>query len=179
MRAHLLRAAGYAWAGPFTLLALVLLVAPARVLRARVRLVAGVVEATGGPLPRALSRLLPGLSIAALTVGHVVLARSRDEAARWRAHERVHVAQWARWGLLFPLAYLGASLVARLRGRDPYLDNPFEREAFRAGGGDGEVVAPSSAPGVAPGARRDAGSTGRSDVAVSPGARDRGADPRE
>lgn len=128
------RAAGYAWAGPFTLLALLLVVAPARLLRARVRLVAGVVEATGGPLPCALSGLVPGLPIAALTLGHVVLARSEDEAARWREHERVHVAQWSRWGLLFPFAYLGASLAARLRGRDPYLDNPFEREAFRAGG---------------------------------------------
>lgn len=128
------RAAGYAWAGPFTLLALVLVVAPVALLRARVRLVAGVVEATGGPLPRALGRLVPGLPIAALTLGHVVLARSEEEAGRWRAHERVHVAQWARWGLLFPFAYLGASLLARLRGRDAYLDNPFEREAFRAGG---------------------------------------------
>lgn len=128
------RAAGYAWAGPFTLLALVLVVAPVALLRARVRLVAGVVEATGGPLSRALSGLVPGLPIAALTLGHVVLARSEEEAGRWRAHERVHVAQWSRWGLLFPVAYLGASLVARLRGGDPYLDNPFEREAFRAGG---------------------------------------------
>ncbi len=128
------RAAGYAWAGPFTLLALVLVVVPVALLRARVRLVAGVVEATGGPLPRALSGLVPGLPVAALTLGHVVLARSEDEAARWRAHERVHVAQWSRWGLLFPFAYLGASLAARLRGRDPYLDNPFEREAFQAGG---------------------------------------------
>lgn len=141
MLALLLRAAGYVWAGPFTLLALVLVVAPARILRARVRLIAGVVEATGGPLPRALSGILPGLSIAALTLGHVVLARTEEEAGRWRAHERIHVAQWARWGLLFPFAYLGASLAARLRGRDPYLDNPFEREAFRAEGGDGESPA--------------------------------------
>ena len=128
------RAIGYAWAGPFTLLALLLVVAPLALLRSRVRLVAGVVEATGGPLPRALAGFLPGLPVAALTLGHVVLARTEAEAERWRAHERVHVAQWARWGLLFPFAYLGASLVARLRGRDPYLDNPFEREAFRAGG---------------------------------------------
>ena len=126
----LLRAAGYAWAGPWTLLVLVFFVAPLALFRSRVRVVAGVVEATGGPLPRILAGLLPGLSVAAITLGHVVLARSDGEAERWRAHERVHVAQWARWGLLFPLVYLGASLVARLRGRDPYLDNPFEREAF-------------------------------------------------
>jgi len=131
--AALARAAGYTWAGPFTLLALLLLVAPLALLRSRVRLVSGVVEACGGPLPRALSRLLPGLSIAAITLGHVVLAQSEEDLDRWRAHERVHVAQWARWGLLFPFVYLGASLRARLRGRDPYLDNPFEQEAFREG----------------------------------------------
>lgn len=133
--ATLARAAGYTWAGPFTLLVLVLLVAPLALLRSRVRLVSGVVEACGGPLPRALSRLLPGLSIAAITLGHVVLAQSEEDLDRWRAHERVHVAQWARWGLLFPFVYLGASLGARLRGRDPYLDNPFEQEAFREGTG--------------------------------------------
>lgn len=126
----LVRAAGYAWAGPFTLLALLLLVAPLALFRSRVRLVSGVVEVTGGALSNALARLVPGLSIAAITLGHVVLAQSDDDAGEWRAHERVHVAQWSRWGLLFPFAYLGASLFARLRGRDPYLDNPFEREAF-------------------------------------------------
>lgn len=131
----LARAAGYAWAGPFTLLALLLVVAPLALRKSRVRVVAGVVEVTGGPLPRLLGRLVPGLGVAALTLGHVVLARNDEDVGRWRAHERVHVAQWARWGVLFPFAYLGASLVARLTGRDPYLDNPFEREAFRAGTG--------------------------------------------
>lgn len=123
-------AAGYAWAGPITLLVLFLLVLPLALLRSRVRVVAGVVEVTDGPLSGVLSNLAPGLSVAAITLGHVVLARSAADAGRWRSHERVHVAQWARWGLLFPLAYLGAALVARLKGRDPYFDNPFEKEAF-------------------------------------------------
>lgn len=126
-------AAGYAWAGPWTLLVLVFFVLPLVVLRSRVRVVAGVVEVTGGLLPRVLPNLLPRVPISAITLGHVVLAQRDGDAERLRAHERVHVAQWARWGLLFPAAYLGASLVARLRGRDPYLDNPFEREAFRIG----------------------------------------------
>ncbi len=128
------RAAGYAWAGPWTLLVLVLFVAPLALLRSRVRVVAGVVEVTGGLLTKALARLLPGISISAITLGHVVLAQTDGDVAEWRAHERVHVTQWARWGLLFPVAYFGASLAARLRGRDAYLDNPFEREAFRRGG---------------------------------------------
>lgn len=130
--AGLARAVGYAWAGPWTLLVLVIFVVPLALLRSRVRIVSGVVEVAGGPLGKLLSRLLPGHPIAAITLGHVVLAQSDADAGRWRAHERVHVAQWARWGLLFPFAYLGASLVARLGGRDPYLDNPFEREAFEA-----------------------------------------------
>jgi len=128
------RAAGYAWAGPWTLLVLVLLVAPLALLRSRVRVVSGVVEVSGGLLSRLLTRVLPGVSIAAITLGHVVLARSDDDVSTWRAHERVHVAQWARWGLLFPLAYLGSSLLARLRGGDAYLDNAFEKEAFEVTG---------------------------------------------
>ena len=127
----LARAAGYVWAGPWTLLVLVLLVGPLALFRSRVRLVSGVVEVTGGRLPAILGRVVPGISIGAITLGHVVLARSEDEADGWRAHERVHVAQWARWGLLFPFAYLGASLLARHRGLDPYLDNAFEKAAFR------------------------------------------------
>jgi hypothetical protein len=126
------RAAGYVWAGPWTLLVLVFLVGPLALFRSRVRLVSGVVEVTGGLLSRILSRLLPGVSIAAITLGHVVLAQNEGDVEEWRAHERVHVAQWARWGVLFPFAYLGASLVARLRGHDPYLENAFEREAFES-----------------------------------------------
>lgn len=42
---------------------------------------------------------------------------------------------WERWGPLFPFAYLLASLGASMLGRDPYLANRFEREAW---GRDGE-----------------------------------------
>ena len=129
--ALLARAAGYAWAGPFTLLVLVFLVVPLALFRARVRVVQGVVEVTDGPLDAFLARLAPGFPVAAITLGHVILARTEGTAETLRQHERVHVRQWARWGLLFPFAYFGASLSARLRGRDAYLDNAFEREAFR------------------------------------------------
>jgi hypothetical protein len=47
-----------------------------------------------------------------------------------RAHERVHVRQYERWGPLFLPSYLFLSLYMYLRGCDPYRDNPFEREAF-------------------------------------------------
>jgi hypothetical protein len=68
--------------------------------------------------------------VAALTLGHVVLGMSRAALAHTRAHERVHVAQVERWGPFFLPAYALASLWALLRGRNPYRDNPFEREAF-------------------------------------------------
>jgi hypothetical protein len=69
---------------------------------------------------------------AAITIGHVVLAQSSAALAQTRRHERVHVAQYERWGGLFLLAYPLASLWAGLRGKHPYLDNVFEVEA-RAG----------------------------------------------
>jgi hypothetical protein len=57
-----------------------------------------------------------------------------------RAHERVHVAQCERWGPLFVPAYLAAGAWAWARGRHPYFDNPFEREAFAAARGDYQVM---------------------------------------
>jgi hypothetical protein len=93
----------------------------------------GVLEGCGGFLPFLLSRIYPPMSIAAITLGHVVLAQTREELERTRAHERVHVHQYERWGACFPLAYLGASLAARVRGGHAYHDNRFELEACRRG----------------------------------------------
>ena len=51
-------------------------------------------------------------------------------ALAWsRTHERVHVAQYERWGPFFLPAYVAASLWAFARGGDFYLDNVFERAA--------------------------------------------------
>jgi hypothetical protein len=91
----------------------------------------GVLEACGGFLPVLLARIYPPMAIAAITLGHVVLAQSRADLESTRRHERVHVRQYERWGACFPFLYLGASLVAMLRGRHAYHDNPFEREACR------------------------------------------------
>ncbi len=65
-----------------------------------------------------------------MTLGHVVLGRDRQCLEQSRSHERVHVRQFERWGPFLIPAYLLCSLYAHLRGRHPYLDNPFEREAF-------------------------------------------------
>jgi hypothetical protein len=66
----------------------------------------------------------------AVTFGHVVLARSRDDMDACREHELVHVRQYERWGPFFVPAYLLCWLVLVLRGRSGYWDNPFEREAY-------------------------------------------------
>jgi hypothetical protein len=89
-------------------------------------------EATGGAMPMLLKALGPHRSIAAITLGHVILARSDHEAARWRMHEHAHVRQYERWGMVFPFAYAAASLFAWSRGRDMYWDNGFEVEARAA-----------------------------------------------
>ena len=67
---------------------------------------------------------------AAMTFGHVILGRDLDCLNRSRAHERVHVRQFERWGPFMLPLYLVAGLVARWRGGDFHLDNPFEREAY-------------------------------------------------
>lgn len=87
-------------------------------------------EASGGIAPRLLWLMNPWASIEAITLGHIILARDALTASRLRTHEQVHVRQYERWGLLFPLAYVAASAIAVLKGGDAYRDNVFEREAF-------------------------------------------------
>lgn len=131
----LLRTLLYAWASPVTLVGL-LLALLVRATGGTVRRVAGVVEASGGLLGGLFPRIHPRLHLLAVTLGHVVLAEHEESAERSRAHERVHVAQYERWGLLFPFLYFGSSAWALLTRRDPYRDNAFEREAFLAGLGE-------------------------------------------
>ena len=126
------RALAYAWALPNTLLGIVLSVT-ALVSGGRAAIVDGAMEVHGGAatfLLRHLVLLRGGAS--AMTVGHVVLGRDVENLERTRAHERVHVRQYERWGPFFLPAYLGASVVAATRGRHYYLDNPFERAARAA-----------------------------------------------
>lgn len=100
-----------------------------------IELVDGCLEAHG-PLLGWSFRHFPGLQggMAAITLGHVVLARDADAIVVTRAHERVHVVQYERWGPFFVPAYLAASLWALLRGRDPYYHNWFEIEARLSAG---------------------------------------------
>lgn len=122
------RAVGYAFAFPVSAAAAVLS-APLLLTGTRGRLEGGVLEMYGGWLRPILSRGVPRFPISAITFGHVVLAADARRLSETRSHERVHVAQYERWGFLFPLLYLAASLRAVLAGGHIYRDNVFEREA--------------------------------------------------
>jgi hypothetical protein len=120
----------YAWAGPATVFGIAL--ATLALWRGRVTVVDGVVEAYGPLLHCVLSHLIPlAGGASAMTFGHVVVGLSAKALDETRMHERVHVRQYERWGPLFVPAYLASSAWALACGRHLYLDNPFEREAFR------------------------------------------------
>jgi hypothetical protein len=99
--------------------------------RGRVLVVGGVLEVSGPAVRWALTRLVPlrGGAIA-ITLGHVVLGRDARALDETRAHERVHVQQYERWGPFFVPAYIAASVWAVARGGHFYFDNVFEREAM-------------------------------------------------
>lgn len=136
MRRVLLSLLTYVWAAPNTMLALPLVSLAWMQNPGSVRLVEGVVEVHGGTVTRILSSgWLPFIgSAAAMTIGHVVIGTSQRELNRTRLHERVHVRQYERWGPFFLPAYFASSLWCWLRGKNPYLDNVFEREAYGVAG---------------------------------------------
>jgi hypothetical protein len=119
----------YFWAFPYTLLGL-LLGGVAALLGATVRRHHGVIEIYGGLAGAAIARLPGILGFSAMTLGHVILAVDRSALAQLRHHEHVHVRQYERWGPFFVPAYLLSSLLQLLRGRNPYRENHFERQAY-------------------------------------------------
>ena len=78
------------------------------------------------------ARMLPFRGI---VFGHVILAVTSEELSSIGPHERVHVEQYERWGLLFFVAYGASSLWQLLHARDPYWDNHFEIQARERSGG--------------------------------------------
>jgi drug/metabolite transporter (DMT)-like permease len=136
------------WALPNTLVGL-LLVPVALLSGGGVRRRGGALEVQGRGIAWILRRLVPipgGAS--ALTLGHIVLGRNERCLRECHAHERVHVLQYEVWGPLFLPAYFAASLVALLRGADPYRGNRFERDAFERTGqtGGASAESPSEEP---------------------------------
>lgn len=128
----LLVALRYVWALPASLVGIVLaLLVLASGGRARMH--KGVWEASGGWPGRLIACGMPFSGpVAAITFGHVVLGDCDDSLCVTRAHEREHVRQYERWGILFFPAYLVAGLWAWLKGGDPYRDNAFEVAARKA-----------------------------------------------
>lgn len=124
----------YVWAAPASLVGLVLALL-ALALGARANVVDGALEVGGGRFTSIVARLPRFMRFGAITLGHVITGVDQAELNRSRAHEQVHVRQYERWGILFFPLYLSSSLRELLRGRQPYRDNRFEREARRESGG--------------------------------------------
>ena len=119
----------YLWALPNTVIGL-LFVPAAMLSLGGMQVIDGVLEAHGPLISRMLRHCvpIPG-GAAAITFGHVVLARDRGLLDITRAHERVHVRQCEIWGPAFIPAYLIAGLWALVNGRGAYTGNYFERQA--------------------------------------------------
>lgn len=123
----------YLWTFPNTALGL-LAVLFAKLGGGDVHIVDGVIEACGGWIPRLFAVIaffspMPS-GIAAITLGHVIVAQSQLELDRCRLHEQVHVRQYERWGVFFLPAYFVASFIAFIKGEDSYRGNAFEKEAY-------------------------------------------------
>ena len=118
----------YLWASPASLVGLTIALI-ALGIGARARVVDGTFEVSGGWLSRAVGHTPGARRFHAITFGHVILGVDQDQLEACRAHEQVHVRQYEKWGVLFFPLYLGSSLLELARGRNPYYDNWFEREA--------------------------------------------------
>lgn len=114
-----LRALGYVWALPGTIVGLLL----GATTGARPRVRDGVVTFTGA---RGFAALHRRLGFSAIALGHLVISGRPLDDALWR-HELVHVRQWSILGPLMFLAYPLASLAG-------YRRNPFEAAARRRAG---------------------------------------------
>jgi hypothetical protein len=124
-----LRFLGYIWAFPVTVVGVGLAIL-AGLSGGDVHLRGGIIEASGGRLHGLLrgGRIFRGG--AAMTLGHVILARDAACLELSRRHEQAHVRQFERWGLLLPPVYCVLAWWLAMRGYDPHLDHPFETEAY-------------------------------------------------
>ncbi|MEQ8791879.1 MAG: hypothetical protein RIC55_36820 [Pirellulaceae bacterium] len=129
-----LKSLGVLWALPYTLLGM-LIGCVGLCTGGRVQRKGWVLEFYGGGTKWFVTHLPGGQFTLALTLGHTVLGQSEATLDIARNHELVHVRQFERWGLMMGPAYLLSSLVLWIVGRRPYLDNPFEREAYDEDGG--------------------------------------------
>jgi hypothetical protein len=131
------------WAAPCTALGLLIGAWPLA-LGGRIARCDGAIEITYRERLAACGRIARVLPFRGIVFGHVILAVTGEELARIRAHERVHVEQYERWGPLFFLAYGASGLWQLLRGRRPYWDNAFEVQARRLGAASAPAFAATS-----------------------------------
>jgi hypothetical protein len=124
---------GILWASPLTLAGL-LLALPVLLLRGHLQVIRGhtVALLVRGPFADAMLSRHPFGAMNAMALGHVVIAEHEGLSARVLVHELTHVRQAARWGLVFPFAYLASSAWAAIHGRDAYWHNRFEIAARKA-----------------------------------------------
>jgi hypothetical protein len=125
----LLQILAFIWASPYTLIGLFLGgIGLCTGGHARIR--GRVIEFYGGAVKWIVRHLPLGELTLAITLGHTILGQSDASLDIAHKHELVHVRQFERWGPFMGPAYLLSSLVLWIAGRQPYRDNPFEREAF-------------------------------------------------
>lgn len=86
-------------------------------------------EFSGGILSSLLRRVPLTQGALAITLGHVVLARSQDDLRSVRDHEWIHVLQYEKWGPMFVPVYFFHWFWLTVRKRDGYWENPFEVDA--------------------------------------------------
>jgi hypothetical protein len=124
---------GIIWASPLSAIGLLFGI-PIVLFRGRVFLIHDTTPALliRGPFADFLLARHPFGAMCAMAVGHVVIAEEQGLTKQILTHELAHVRQAARWGALFPFAYLAASGWAILRGRDAYWHNTFEIAARNA-----------------------------------------------
>ncbi len=116
-----------AWASPTSIIALVIGMAGLP-FGTRLQRRGSTLEFHGGLVEWILERT--PIDAVAMTLGHVIWGRSVASLDFSREHELVHVRQYERWGPFFLPMYFLFSLTMWLRGKNPYYDNPFEREAY-------------------------------------------------
>lgn len=146
IRRTLLHAAAYVWAAPNSALGAIAGLA-VLCLGGRLRFVSGAAEFHGGLAGRCFAGLPAPLRFNAMTLGHVILGVGPAELSLVREHEQVHVRQYEKWGLLFLPAYALSSGRQLVRGRSPYRDLFFERQAYAADARTRSMRAPASVDG--------------------------------
>lgn len=131
----LIRLLGIIWASPYTLLGL-LLGGIGLCTGGRIQVRGRAIEFYGGGVKWLVTHMPHGQFTLAFTLGHTVLGQSDASLDIARDHETVHVRQFERWGPLMGPAYLAASGLLWILGKQPYRDNPFERQAYDETGGE-------------------------------------------